>query len=442
MRSRSRCSSISSVSFESRGTGHAVVGRGRSSMDLSRVVRRISDVRAIRAVLVAILVAVAALAPGALGDKPSRGCAGRHWCAGLRLPAPITIAAGQVIGNVSFLVGRDGRIRRIDNPRSQSPFPRDAVWFPGTGTWFRIRHRHLIVGRGRPALWRSHGEIASRWQLGVVTLGPHTVAYQHDHKLYLAPLRGVERPVASREMPLGWTTGGLYTYRYQGRELLLRSDTGALLRTIARQPLGSDYVVINGSLYFITHGMLESASRAGTRRLASPASLGSSAGPWLQPLGRLVELQDNSRLVVVRPDGSVFAWTRLPLSQGETEGISSSLVVDPQGNAVAFTAAAAESNDPGAARLAHGTEMVYLLRAGAHTAIPLHTERVDFKVCERGASLQWQGKWLLYSNSEGNLVLIDTTGAHRAIDLTRLIHSLPGTRDGFSAFWSGQPFEL
>jgi hypothetical protein len=411
-------------------------------MDLSRVVRRISDVRAIRAVSVAILVGAAALAPGALGDKPSRGCADRHWCAGLRLPAPISIAAGQVTGNVSFSIGRDGRIRRIRNPRSQRPFPRDAVWFPGTGTWFRIRHRHLIVGRGRTAAWRSHGEIASRWQLGLVTIGPHTVAYQHDHKLYLAPLRGVERPVASREMPLGWTTGGLYTYQYQSRELLLRSDTGARLRTIARQPLGSDYVVMNGRLYFITDGVLESASRAGTRRLASLASLGSSASPWLQTLGRLVELQDNSRLVVVRPDGSVFAWTRLPRSQGETEGLSSSPVVDPQGSAVAFTAAAGESNDPDAARLAHGTETVYLLRAGAHTAIPVHTEQVDFKVCERGASLQWRGRWLLYSNSEGNLVAIDTGGAHRAFDLTRLIHGLPAARDGFRAFWSGQPFEL
>jgi hypothetical protein len=411
-------------------------------MDLARVGRRISDVLAIRAVLVAILVGVAALAPGALGDKRSRGCAGRDWCAGLRPPGPVTIAAGQVIGNVSFVVGRDGRIRRMRTPRSQGPFPRDAVWFPGTGTWFRIRHRHLIVGRGRTGLWRSHGEIASRWQLGVVALGPRGVAYQHDHKLYLAPLRGVERPVASREMPLGWTTGGFYTYRYQGRELLLRSDTGALLRTIARQPLESDYVVTNGSLYFITHGLLESTSRAGTRRLASLASLGFSAGPWLQPLGRLLELQDNSRLVVVRADGSVFAWTRLPRREGETEGISSSLVADPQGNAVAFTAAAGESHDSDAARPAPGTETLYLLRAGAHTAIPVHTERVAFAACERGASLRWHGTWLLYTDSERNLVLVDTTGAHRAIDLTRVMHSLPGTRDGFTAFWSGQPIEL
>lgn len=113
-----------------------------------------------------------------------------------------------------------------------------------------------------------------------------------------------------------------------------------------------------------------------------------------------------------------------------------------QGSAVAFTAAAGESNDPNAARRAHGTETVFLLRPGARTAVPVHTERVDFKVCERGASLQWHGKWLLYSNSEGNLAVIDTTGVHGAIELSSLVHGLPGTRPGFSAYWSRQPVEL
>ena len=61
-----------------------------------------------------------------------------------------------------------------------------------------------------------------------------------------------------------------------------------------------------------------------------------------------------------------------------------------------------------------------------------HTElRVDFKVCERGASLQWHGDWLLYSNSEGNLAVIDTTGVHRAIELSSLVHGLLGERDRF-----------
>lgn len=288
-------------------------------------------------------------------------------------------------------------------------------------------------------MWRSHGEIVSRWQLGVVTAGPHAVAFQHDHKLYLAPLKGVERSVARAELPLGWTPGGLYTYRYRGRELLLRSDTGALLQTIARQPLGSDYLVANGSLYFIAHGVLMSARGARIHRLASLAGLGLSAGPWLQSLGRLLELEDNNRVVVLRADGSEFAWTPLPRSRGESVPISSSLVVAAQGDAVAFAAAAGESNDPNAARRAHGTETVFLLRPGTRTAVPVHTERVDFKVCERGASLQWHGKWLLYTNSEGDLAVIDTTGIHHAIELDGFVHGLVGTRDGFSAFWIGQP---
>jgi sugar lactone lactonase YvrE len=208
------------------------------------------------------------------------------------------------------------------------------------------------------------------------------------------------------------------------------------VKTVARQPLGSDYVVANGSLYFITHGVLMSALGTSIRRLASLAALGISPGPWLQSLGRLLELQDNSRLVVVRPDGSEFAWTQLPRTQGQAESISSSLVVAPRGNAVAFTAAAGESNDPNSARRARGTETVYLLRPGGRVAVPVHSERVDFKVCERGASLQWHGKWLLYSNSEGNLAAIDTSG-HDAIELSGLVHGLPGTRDGFSASWGG-----
>ncbi len=262
------------------------------------------------------------------------------------------------------------------------------------------------------------------------------VALQHDHELYLATLHGAERPVASREMPLGFTHGGLYTFGYQGRRLLLRSDTGALLKTIARRPLGGDYLTAGGRLYFIAHGVLMSALGSRAQRLASLAGLGMSA-PWLQSIGRLLELQDNSRIVVLRPDGSVFASTTLPRADGKTESISSSLVVAPDASAVAFTAAAGESNDPNATRRAHGTETIYLLRPGSHAATPIHTEHVAFRVCERGASLQWHARWLLYSNSEGHLAAIATTNAHHAIELSSLIRSLPGTRDGFSANWNG-----
>lgn len=151
----------------------------------------------------------------------------------------------------------------------------------------------------------------------MIAASSHAVAFQTDHRLYLAPVSGAERPVAQRELPLGWTTGGLYTYRYKGRLLLLRRDTGVLVKVIARRPLGSDYYVAHGSLSFISGGVLMSAHGARVKRLASLNRLGLSADSELQPLAQLVELQDNHRLVVVRPDGSVFAWTSLPLSQGQ-----------------------------------------------------------------------------------------------------------------------------
>jgi hypothetical protein len=387
----------------------------------------------------AILVGVVALAPRSLGDNATRVCAGRFSCVAVRLPAPITIAAGHASGSVMFRVGRDGRARRI--PGTEGPFPRGAAWFPGTGTWYMIQHGHLVVGRGSKPLWRSHAEIASH-QLGVIAAGTHAVAFQREHKLYLAPLGGAERPIAHRELPLGWTVDGLYTYRYQGRQVLLRSDTGTLVKVIARQPLGSDYRVANGSLYFISRGLLMSAHGTHVERLASLKRLGLSAGPSLQPLGRFVELEDSHRLVVVRPDGTVFAWTPLPVSHGKAESMSSSLVVAPRTSAVAFTAAYGQTGDPRAATRSDGTETVYVLRAGADTAIPVYRGNVQFAVCERGASLQWHGKWLLYSNTEGSLAVIDTTGAHRAIELGSLVRGLPGTRDGVSAYWSGQPTML
>ena len=386
--------------------------------------------------MLATLVGIGGLAVSSLAANATGACASRLSCVGVRLPAPMTITTG----GVRFRVARDGRVRRIGDSRSL--YPRDAAWFPGTGVWFWIQHGHLVVGRGGRTLWRSHGEIASPSQVGVITASSRTVAFQHDHQLYLAPLKGAERPVARRELPLGWTRGGLYTYRYQARQLLLRSSTGVLLKVIARRPLGSDYDVANGSLYFIGDGTLMSAHGARIQRLASLSGLGLSADSFLRPLGRLLELEDDHRLVVLHTDGTVFAWTPLPRSHGQSENISSSLVTAPRASAVAFAAASGQTADPDAARRSSGTETVYLLRPGAHTAMPVHRERVTFAPCERGASLEWHGRWLLYSATEGNLAVIDTAGGHRAIELDRLGRRLLGTRDGFSADWSGQPTEL
>ena len=384
-----------------------------------------------------ITIGIGLLVAGSVDGNATPACGSRAVCGGEPGPPAIGITTGWG----SYLIASGGRVSRAADPPTLRPPA--AIWFPASGTWYMLERGHLVVGLASRRLWRSRGTFASRFQLGVIVAGAPGVAFQHDHKLWLAPTGGVERPVATRELPLGWTTGGLYTYRYQDHALLLRRDTGALVKVIGRRPLGSDYQVQDGTLYFISGGELISARGAQVRRLASLHSLGVSAAPWMAPLGRVVELQDDHRLVVVRPDGSVFASTPLPSSDGHMDTISSSLAVAPDASAVAFTAAAGEwAETPPHPNGVHGTETVYVLRPGAHAAAPVHTEHLVFTPCERGAGVEWHGSWLLYTNAEGNLVAVDTAGAHRAIDLTNLVERLPGTPEGFTAYWSGQPSPL
>jgi hypothetical protein len=403
--------------------------------DLRELARRIGGMRVTRAPLLALPAIVGGLAISFVGGSAAGACQGRFSCAGVRLPAPITIAAGHVLGSLSYRIGRDERVRRL--PGIPPPFPRDAA-LGIYGVWYSIHHDHLVVGRGQRRLWRSHREfrVSNRdaWKhIGVVMVGSHTVAFTYDNRLYLAPLRGAGRQIARAEVPLGFTRAGLYTYRYRGRQLLLRSDSGALVKVVARQALGSDYGVADGCLYFIVHGEVMSARGSRTRRLVSLHRLGVS-NPWLQPLGRLIELEDNNRLVVVRPDGQVFASTPLPQSGGQPDTISSSVAVAPRASAVAFVAAAGLPGGSGGS--GDGTESVYLLRAGTHSAIDLDDESVTFAPCQgEGATLQWHGSWLLYDGTGGRLAAIDTTGTRHVIELS-FVDSLRGARDGSNATWS------
>ncbi|MFZ0972827.1 MAG: hypothetical protein WAN22_11420 [Solirubrobacteraceae bacterium] len=128
-----------------------------------------------------------------------------------------------------------------------------------------------------------------------------------------------------------------------------------------------------------------------------------SRNTWLQPVGRLLALEDDSRLLVLRPNGSVFAST--PLREWSYGGM-------------------------------------YVLRPGSHEATALYHDKVTAGVCAHGADVQWHGAWLLYSNVEHDVAAVDTAGAHRTVDLTRLVNRLSGARNGFTADWSGEPPEL
>jgi hypothetical protein len=379
---------------------------------------------------VAILIGSGALAFGTIGEGASSACVGR-------LPAPITIEApiytrtNHYLGTIRYVITCNGRVHRIG--KSHSLFSQGEVFSFGAdpGVWWAIRHGHLVIGRRRKRVWRSRGEFWSRYGIGSIEISAPTVAFSYGSNLYLAPRGGAERLIGRQEYPLGFTSGGLYTISWL-RGLLLRSDTGAILKKIVHWT--PQYFAARGRLYFVAHGVLMRASGAPVQRLASLKRLGMSTDTWLQALwtdpwsqrpADLFELDDNHRLTVLRPDGSVFA------TAGSREwgggGVFVQPVVAANETAVAFIATTRQ-----------GTE-TYVLRAGARTATAVHREKVHFGGCSGGASLQWHGNWLLYSDTNDDLAAIDTTGAHRTIELTHLITRLRGTKTDFTAYWSGQP---
>jgi hypothetical protein len=348
----------------------------------------------------------------------------------VRLPAPVTLQTTAA----SYEIQRDGRVVRVA-PRVL-PFPKGAAWFPGTGVWYAINHGHLVVGRWGRTLWRSRRRYPSRFELGVVTIGMHTVAFSYrsggSEQLYMARLGNhLERLIARGEFPLGWTPGGVFTYRYAGRALLFRTPTGAREATLGRAIANYDYDLQTEGLYFIAGARLMAVRGGPTQQpIAALAALGVGARPALNPTGTdLVELLGANRLVLLRPAGSGFGHMRLRLDR---ENISSSIAAAPGGGPVAFTVLSGQPTK--------GIETVYLLRAGAHTATALHRERLTSRnPCERGAAVEWHGRWLLYSTSEGAIVVLDSTGKRRAIDLSSIARRLTGAEGGVSAYWAGQP---
>src|SRR5207253_3225531 len=78
---------------------------------------------------------------------------------------------------------------------------------------------------------------------------------------YLVPRHGAERSIASGEYPLGWTSGGLYTRRGRGGQLLLRGENGAVRKTLARRVYTYAYDQASDSLSFLVHGDADPRAR-------------------------------------------------------------------------------------------------------------------------------------------------------------------------------------
>jgi hypothetical protein len=367
------------------------------------------------------------------GGAPAAGrCGGRLPRAPAGLPAPVAITTE--CGR--FRIGRDGRITRTPN---HLPVPRGAAWYPADGAWYKLEDGHIVVGRWRQRLWRSQGRFTPGYDVGALTIGPHALAFSYGNstRLYVAGLGSAEREVADGEYPLGWTRAGdLFTRAGRHGELRLRHASGDLALTLATGIFDYAFDRTNGEVDFVRNGRVLRTNGLAPVGFADLARLELTRRPDLNPLGRLLALRDQRRIVVLRRNGSLFASARIPPRRSRVDGISSAFTAAPDGRAVAFAAA----------RALHGSlgvEMIYLLRAGTRRVAAVHSVHLRFAVCERAADLAWHGRWLLYSASEGNVVVVDGDRRRRGIELTRTVLRLPGSHGGeghanVNASWSGR----
>jgi len=313
----------------------------------------------------------------------------------------------------------------------RSPVPPGMSWSPLDLSWSGFSHGHVLIGRGMKQLWRSHDRYRDTHpgNIGEVILGRRKLAFTYYTSfrrppyLYLAGYQTRERRVAFGESPLAFTPGGeLVTGQDRANgALFLRDGHGRLERRLAAHAADVEPDRSTGSVVFRIRDRVFVFDGERVRQLVYLPEVGVTSSPWLEPLGGLVAVSDRRRLVVLRYDGSVFASTTLPPGPASADRISSSIVVNPAGTAVAFTA-----TNGNTAYGSHGTETVYGLAAGETQARPLFSEELDFLICERMAWLAWQGPWLLYADSEEHAVAIDSSGEFAPVDLSAVIAGLPG----------------
>ena len=272
--------------------------------------------------------------------------------------------------------------------------------------------------------------------MGDIVLGRGSLAFSfyrgRTPRLYVARYAQHEFPIARGETPLTFLRSGeLLTRRGRGGAILLRAAGGAFERLVAPR---SGFPVVDqrrGVVAFRAGGRLFLVESGAIHPLGSLRALGVPDPLDVELTHGLVAIRDKRRLVVLRADGSVFASGRLPPRRDRADGVSSTVVADASGHAVAF--AATHGNSAGGST---GRESVYVLAAGAHRARAVYTERMRFEVCERSAYLAWHGRrWLLYSASEHVAAVVDVARG-RAVRLTSALARLPGIRgDFFSAAW-------
>ena len=377
--------------------------------------------------------AVVALAIVAGTGGQARGVNGR--CARAlphapSLPAPIVVTTR--CGR--FRIQPSGEVV-YKGPRT-SPVPRVASEYsPADLTWWGFQRHHVLIGRGMRLLWRSRGTFPGTHpgSVGGVVLGRRRLAFTYyfsftkPPRLYVARYDGREHELAPGESPVGFLAGKLVTWRSDAKRLVLRGSGRAVVVAHAVEP---QWDRAAGVVVFRTGRRVRAFDGHRMRELGDRYELGVRGTPVVEPLGRFFAIHDTRRLVVLGYRGRVVASAPLPKRHSPLDGVSSSVVSNTAGTAVAFTAT----------HRASGTETVYMLRAGARRALGLFTTQADFRGCGYMASVAWHERWLLYSGASPRAALIDGTGRPAAVDLSGAIARLPGSgRDFFNIAWAPAP---
>jgi hypothetical protein len=301
----------------------------------------------------------------------------------------------------------------------------------GDLTWYGFQRGHLVIGRGHRQLWRSRRRFsaANPVNIGAVVLGARELAFtyfrgQRRSLLYLAPYTAGERLVVRGETPLTFLgRGDLVTWRDRSRALVLRAASGRLERVLVPYASGIAVKPRAGGLVFWAGDRLGLIEAGRVYKLGSLRRLEIRGWPVLEPLRDLVAVHDRFRLVVLDHHGRVVASSPLPSRQQGADGVSSPVAANAHNTVFAFAA-----TDGNTADGSSGSETVYLLAAGETRARPIFSSRLDFEACGHMAELSWRGRWLLYSASEGEAAVVDSSLAVSPIDLSGVIARLPGVR--------------
>lgn len=328
-----------------------------------------------------------------------------------------------------FRLEPDGRIAFAG--RYTMPVPPEAgSWSPFDLSWFGVDRDHLVIGRAMERLWRSRQAYPGTYPGDVEpVLGQDALAFEYvkgrRSTLYLARYGGPERVIAHGETPLVFTHGNLVAQDEHGGALTLRDGDGRRERVLASHPGVVQVDRAGKNLLFRSKGRLFVFDGVSVREFVSLRKLGLDGKLLsIEPLGRLVALRDQKRLVVVDYEGRVRASTPLPRTPKQADGVSSAVVANAAETAVAFTA-----TNGNTAYGSRGSETVYVLRIGEMQAEAVFSQKLVFKICERMADLAWHGRWLLYDNTELQAAVIDSSGRAAPVDLHRLIARLPGLHE-------------